>query len=119
MFVLCCQLDTLAVPPSLVPQQRVTVPRLWPIKAPLSVAPPSRSLATPVLVTTGGPNALNDMEGVPHRLIVPAEFVTIDTGSGVVHQAPAFGEEKLLAGAHLYQQATDWHNQNPPETAGM
>ncbi len=24
--------------------------------------------------------------------VVPAEFVTVDTGSGVVHQAPAFGE---------------------------
>ncbi len=32
--------------------------------------------------------------------VVPAEFVTIDTGTGVVHQAPAFGEvdyELLLA----------------------
>lgn len=25
--------------------------------------------------------------------VVPAEFVTIDTGSGLVHQAPAFGED--------------------------
>ena len=32
--------------------------------------------------------------------VVPAEFVTIDTGSGIVHQAPAFGEvdfEVLMA----------------------
>ena len=32
--------------------------------------------------------------------MVPADFVTVDTGTGIVHQAPAFGEvdyELLLA----------------------
>lgn len=32
---------------------------------------------------------------------------------GLQLQAPAFGEEKLLTGAHLYQQATDWHRRRP------
>ena len=32
---------------------------------------------------------------------------------GLQLQAPAFGEEKLLAGAHMYQQATDWHRRRP------
>jgi aspartyl-tRNA(Asn)/glutamyl-tRNA(Gln) amidotransferase subunit A len=32
---------------------------------------------------------------------------------GLQLQAPAFAEEQLLAGAHLFQQATDWHRRRP------
>lgn len=44
--------------------------------------------------------------------VVPAEFVTIDTGTGVVHQAPAFGEvdyDLLLA-----EQARFVDGEGPP-----
>jgi isoleucyl-tRNA synthetase len=44
--------------------------------------------------------------------VVPAEFVTVDTGSGIVHQAPAFGEvdyDLLLA-----EQARFADGQGPP-----
>ena len=47
----------LTMPPSIVPQHSVTVPRLWSSKAPLSVATPTSRLLAPVLVTTGGPSA--------------------------------------------------------------
>ncbi|HOM16468.1 MAG TPA: class I tRNA ligase family protein, partial [Thermoguttaceae bacterium] len=44
--------------------------------------------------------------------IVPAEFVTVDTGTGVVHQAPAFGEVdyELL----LEEQARFVEGEGPP-----
>ena len=44
--------------------------------------------------------------------VVPAEFVTVDTGTGIVHQAPAFGEvdyDLLLA-----EQARFAAGQRPP-----
>ena len=44
--------------------------------------------------------------------VVPAEFVTVDTGTGVVHQAPAFGEVdyELL----LEEQARFVEGEGPP-----
>ncbi len=44
--------------------------------------------------------------------VVPAEFVTVDTGTGVVHQAPAFGEVdyELL----LEEQAQFVEGEGPP-----
>ncbi|MCS7305513.1 MAG: isoleucine--tRNA ligase [Thermoguttaceae bacterium] len=44
--------------------------------------------------------------------VVPAEFVTVDTGTGIVHQAPAFGEVdyELL----LEEQARFVESEGPP-----
>jgi aspartyl-tRNA(Asn)/glutamyl-tRNA(Gln) amidotransferase subunit A len=33
---------------------------------------------------------------------------------GLHLQAPPFEEERLLRGAHMFQQATDWHHRRPP-----
>ena len=32
---------------------------------------------------------------------------------GLQLQAPPFEEERLLRGAHMFQQATDWHKKRP------
>ena len=44
--------------------------------------------------------------------VVPAEFVTIDTGTGIVHQAPAFGEVDY--DVLLEEQARFVEGQGPP-----
>jgi aspartyl-tRNA(Asn)/glutamyl-tRNA(Gln) amidotransferase subunit A len=36
---------------------------------------------------------------------------------GLQLQAPPFAEERLLRAAHMYQQATDWHQRRPPLAA--
>ena len=36
---------------------------------------------------------------------------------GLHLQAPPFEEERLLRGAHMFQQATDWHRRLPPACA--
>jgi aspartyl-tRNA(Asn)/glutamyl-tRNA(Gln) amidotransferase subunit A len=36
---------------------------------------------------------------------------------GLQLQAPPFEEERLLRAAHMYQQATDWHQRRPPLAA--
>jgi aspartyl-tRNA(Asn)/glutamyl-tRNA(Gln) amidotransferase subunit A len=38
---------------------------------------------------------------------------------GVQLQAPPFEEERLLRGAAMFQQATDWHTRTPPLTASV
>lgn len=43
------------------------------------------------------PNNLNELEGKENLYQVwPAKFVSVDDGSGVLHVAPAFGEDDLL-----------------------
>ncbi|HEV3021924.1 MAG TPA: Asp-tRNA(Asn)/Glu-tRNA(Gln) amidotransferase subunit GatA [Pirellulales bacterium] len=43
----------------------------------------------------------------------PCGFSTQGLPIGLQLQAPAFEEERLLRGAHMFQQATDWHRKRP------
>ncbi|HVC99187.1 MAG TPA: Asp-tRNA(Asn)/Glu-tRNA(Gln) amidotransferase subunit GatA [Pirellulales bacterium] len=43
----------------------------------------------------------------------PCGFGRGDLPIGLQLQAPAFEEERLLRGAHMFQQATDWHRRRP------
>ena len=44
---------------------------------------------------------------------IPCGFSSIGLPIGLHLQAPAFEEERLLRGANMFQQATDWHNGRP------
>jgi aspartyl-tRNA(Asn)/glutamyl-tRNA(Gln) amidotransferase subunit A len=43
----------------------------------------------------------------------PCGFSTQGLPIGLQLQAPAFEEDRLLRGAHMFQQATDWHRRRP------
>jgi len=45
---------------------------------------------------------------------VPCGFSSDGLPIGLHLQAPPFEEERLLRGAHMFQQATDWHKRRPP-----
>ncbi len=45
---------------------------------------------------------------------IPCGFSTSGLPIGLHLQAPPFAEERLLRGAHMYQQVTDWHAKQPP-----
>ena len=40
---------------------------------------------------------------------IPCGFSSAGLPIGLHLQAPPFEEERLLRGAHMFQQATDWH----------
>ena len=44
---------------------------------------------------------------------IPCGFTRDGLPIGLHLQAPPFEEERLLRGAHMYQQATDWHTRKP------
>jgi aspartyl-tRNA(Asn)/glutamyl-tRNA(Gln) amidotransferase subunit A len=44
---------------------------------------------------------------------IPCGFSATGLPIGLHLQAPPFEEERLLRGAHMFQQATDWHTQKP------
>jgi aspartyl-tRNA(Asn)/glutamyl-tRNA(Gln) amidotransferase subunit A len=44
---------------------------------------------------------------------IPCGFSTSGLPIGLHLQAPPFAEERLLRGAHMFQQATDWHTKQP------
>src|SRR5262249_24284065 len=53
--------------------------------------------------------------------IVPADFVTTDSGTGIVHQAPAFGEvdhDVLVEQQSQFQDGTGPHLINPVASHG-
>ena len=52
-----------------------------------------------------------NLAGLP-AMSVPCGFV-ICLRAWLLLVAPAFGEGRMLAAAHQYQQATDWHLQAP------
>jgi aspartyl-tRNA(Asn)/glutamyl-tRNA(Gln) amidotransferase subunit A len=47
---------------------------------------------------------------------IPCGFSSSGLPIGLHLQAPPFEEERLLRGAHMFQQATDWHTKQPPLT---
>ena len=44
---------------------------------------------------------------------IPCGFSAAGLPIGLHLQAPPFEEERLLRGAHMFQQATDWHTRRP------
>ncbi len=53
-----------------------------------------------------------NLAGVP-AVSLPCGFDSNGLPVGLQLQAPAMGDERLLAAAHQYQTATDWHQQRP------
>jgi aspartyl-tRNA(Asn)/glutamyl-tRNA(Gln) amidotransferase subunit A len=53
------------------------------------------------------------LAGIP-ALCLPCGFTAGGLPIGFQLQAPALQEERLLRGARMYEQATDWHKQRPP-----
>ncbi len=54
-----------------------------------------------------------DSYGLP-SISVPCGFSKAGMPIGLQISGPAFGELSVLALAHAYQEATDWHKQRPP-----
>ncbi len=54
-----------------------------------------------------------NLAGIP-AISVPCGFTAEGLPIGLQLQAPAFEESRLLAVAHQFQQATDWHTRRPP-----
>ena len=54
-----------------------------------------------------------DYYGVP-AISIPCGFTSNKLPIGLMIAGPRFSEGKVLALAHAYQQATDWHKQQPP-----
>jgi aspartyl-tRNA(Asn)/glutamyl-tRNA(Gln) amidotransferase subunit A len=44
---------------------------------------------------------------------IPCGFSRTGLPIGLHLQAPPFAEERLLRGAHMFQQASDWHTRQP------
>jgi len=53
-----------------------------------------------------------NLAGIP-ALSIPCGFSSTSLPIGLHLQAPPFEEERLLRGAHMFQQATDWHTRKP------
>ena len=54
-----------------------------------------------------------DAYGIP-TISVPCGFSRQGLPIGIQISGPHLGEPEVLALAHAYEQATDWHNQRPP-----
>jgi aspartyl-tRNA(Asn)/glutamyl-tRNA(Gln) amidotransferase subunit A len=54
-----------------------------------------------------------NLTGAP-ALSIPCGFDRAGLPIGLQLQGPSFGEAQLLAVAHRFQQATDWHRRAPP-----
>ncbi len=53
-----------------------------------------------------------NLAGLP-GISIPGGFSSSGLPIGLQLQAPPFEEERLLRGAHMFQQATDWHTRKP------
>jgi aspartyl-tRNA(Asn)/glutamyl-tRNA(Gln) amidotransferase subunit A len=56
-----------------------------------------------------------NLAGLP-GMSIPCGLSSAGLPIGLHLQAPPFAEERLLRGAHMFQQATDWHTRRPPLT---
>jgi len=54
-----------------------------------------------------------NLAGIP-GISLPCGFTQSGLPVGLQLQAPPLAEETLLRGAHMYEQATDWHTHKPP-----
>jgi len=54
-----------------------------------------------------------DIFGLP-AISIPCGFTHDGMPIGLQIAGPPFGESRVLALAHAYQQATDWHTRQPP-----
>jgi aspartyl-tRNA(Asn)/glutamyl-tRNA(Gln) amidotransferase subunit A len=68
----------------------------------------------PELENTGPFN----MYGIP-AISVPCGFTSDGLPVGLMIAGPRFSEGRVLALAHAYERATDWHKRKPPLTADM
>jgi len=53
-----------------------------------------------------------DIYGLP-TISIPCGFSKAGLPIGLQISGPHFGEQKVLALAHAYEQATDWHTRRP------
>jgi aspartyl-tRNA(Asn)/glutamyl-tRNA(Gln) amidotransferase subunit A len=84
---------------------------------PVSMAMPSRiedvlqaPAAEPDLIRNTLPF---DVFGIP-AISVPCGFTRAGLPVGLHIAGPRLGEARVLALAHAYEQATDWHTREPP-----
>ena len=69
----------------------------------------SDKMRNPELENTGQFN----MYGIP-AISVPCGFTSAGLPVGLMIAGPRFSEGRILALAHAYEQATEWHKQKPP-----
>jgi aspartyl-tRNA(Asn)/glutamyl-tRNA(Gln) amidotransferase subunit A len=74
----------------------------------------SDKMFNPELENTGQFNAY----GIP-AISVPCGFTSAGLPIGLMIAGPRFSEGRVLALAHAYEQATDWHSRKPPLTVDM
>jgi aspartyl-tRNA(Asn)/glutamyl-tRNA(Gln) amidotransferase subunit A len=79
--------------------------------APTMKAPPAL-LSAPNAAGGGNNNVAFDMYGVP-SISVPCGFTSNGLPIGLQISGAHFGEMNVLALAHAYEQATEWHKRNP------
>jgi aspartyl-tRNA(Asn)/glutamyl-tRNA(Gln) amidotransferase subunit A len=79
--------------------------------APTMKTPPAL-LSAPGGAGGGNNNVAFDMYGVP-SISIPCGFTDSGLPIGLQISGAHFGEMNVLALAHAYEQATDWHKRNP------
>jgi Asp-tRNA(Asn)/Glu-tRNA(Gln) amidotransferase A subunit family amidase len=72
-----------------------------------------RQVEVIVTPTSGAQLTATNLTGHP-ALILPSGFRADGTPVSITLLGDLFGEAKLLALGHAYQQATDWHRRQPP-----
>jgi aspartyl-tRNA(Asn)/glutamyl-tRNA(Gln) amidotransferase subunit A len=81
----------------------------------LLIAPTMKTPPTLLSAPGGGGgnnNVAFDMYGLP-SISVPCGFTSSGLPIGLQISGPHFAESNVLALAHAYEQATDWHKRNP------
>ena len=93
------------------PTQRGPAPLITPAAAPVNTGPGGgRGAAAP----GGGINntAAFDIYGLP-TISIPCGFTASGLPIGLQISGPHFGEPAVIALAHAYEQATEWHKRRP------
>ena len=80
--------------------------------APTMKAPPALLSAPGGGAAGGNNNVAFDMYGVP-SISIPCGFTNSGLPIGLQISGAHFGEINVLALAHAYEQATEWHKKNP------